>query len=177
MKSLRFLLAISMISPSLFCQDNDVNPVLTIEGGTIVGVMTPMKGIVAYKGVPFAAPPVGDLRWREPQAVVPWEGTKVADKYGAAAEQVTWDPESFYGKEWRASGSVPFSEDCLYLNIWTPAAGQTEKRRGMGCARCHPGFGNVPPWDSWLLLTPASVGRKPAPGVGQLRITRPDCSS
>ena len=42
--------------------------------------------------------------------------------------QVTWDPESFYGKEWRASGSVPFSEDCLYLNVWTPAAGQNNKK-------------------------------------------------
>ena len=44
---------------------------------------------------------------------------KVADKYGNAASQVTWDPESFYGREWRASGTVPFTEDCLYLNIWT----------------------------------------------------------
>jgi para-nitrobenzyl esterase len=128
MKILLFLLAILMISPSLFCQDKDANPVLTIEGGKVVGVMTPTKGTVAYKGIPFAAPPVGDLRWKEPQAVVPWEGTKVANKYGAAAKQVTWDPESFYGKEWRASGSVPFEEDCLYLNIWTPAAGQTDKK-------------------------------------------------
>jgi para-nitrobenzyl esterase len=128
MKNLCVLLAIWMISQSLFCQDKIVNPVLTIEGGKVVGVLTPTKGIVAYKGLPFAAPPVGDLRWKEPQAVVPWEGTKVADKYGAAAKQVTWDPQSFYGKEWRASGSVPFSEDCLYLNIWTPAAGQMDKK-------------------------------------------------
>jgi para-nitrobenzyl esterase len=68
------------------------------------------------------------LRWKEPQPVVPWKGVKTADKYGAAAEQVTWDPQSFYGKEWRASGSVPFNENCLYLNIWTPAAGQTDKK-------------------------------------------------
>jgi para-nitrobenzyl esterase len=53
---------------------------------------------------------------------------KVADKYGDAASQTTWDPESFYGREWRASGSVPFTEDCLYLNIWTPAAGETGKK-------------------------------------------------
>jgi para-nitrobenzyl esterase len=100
MKILLLLLAILMISPSLFCQDKDANPVLAIDGGKVVGVMTPTKGIVAYKGIPFAAPPVGDLRWKEPQPVVPWEGTKVANKYGAAAKQVTWDPQSFYGKEW-----------------------------------------------------------------------------
>jgi para-nitrobenzyl esterase len=104
------------------------NPVLTVEGGKIVGVKTPTEGIIACKGIPFAAPPVGDLRWREPQPVVPWKGVKVADTYGAAASQTTWDPSSFYGREWRASGSVPFSEDCLYLNVWTPAAGQTGKK-------------------------------------------------
>ena len=52
----------------------------------------------------------------------------VADSFGAAAMQVTWDPKSFYGREWRASGSVPFNEDCLYLNVWTPAAGKTDKK-------------------------------------------------
>ena len=104
------------------------NPVLSVEGGKIVGVETPTKGVIAYKGIPFAAPPIGDLRWREPQPVVPWDGVKLADTYGAAASQVTWDPNSFYGREWRASGSVPFEEDCLYLNLWTPAAGKTNKK-------------------------------------------------
>ncbi|MBN1924543.1 MAG: carboxylesterase family protein [Prolixibacteraceae bacterium] len=42
--------------------------------------------------------------------------------------QKTWDPESFYGREWRASGSVPFDEDCLYLNVWTPAPGKVSKK-------------------------------------------------
>ncbi len=106
----------------------DPNPVLTVEGGQIQGVETPTAGIVSYKGIPFAAPPVGDLRWREPQPVITWEGVKSADQYGAAAMQTTWDPNSFYGREWRASGSVPFSEDCLYLNIWTPAAGKPDSK-------------------------------------------------
>ncbi len=104
------------------------NPVLKIEGGQVTGVQTPTKGIIAYKGIPFAAPPLGDLRWKAPQPVIPWEGVKIADKYGDAASQVTWDPQSFYGREWQASGSVPFTEDCLYLNIWTPAAGKTGKK-------------------------------------------------
>lgn len=107
---------------------SESNPTLTIEGGQITGVPTATKGVIAYKGIPFAAPPVGELRWKEPQPVIPWEGVKKADSYGAAAMQVAWDPESFYGKEWRASGTVPFNEDCLYLNVWTPAAGQKDKK-------------------------------------------------
>ncbi len=104
------------------------NPVLTIEGGKVIGVQTATEGIIAYKGIPFAAPPVGDLRWKEPQPVIPWEGVMTADSFGAAAMQVTWNPNSFYGREWRASGSVPFDEDCLYLNVWTSAAGKTDKK-------------------------------------------------
>jgi len=126
MKKMSFFLLFFLVS--VLVAGNDSNPVLSIDGGKITGVTTPTKGIIAYKGIPFAAPPVGDLRWKEPQPVVPWSGVKVADTYGAAAMQVTWDPESFYGKEWRASGSVPFNEDCLYLNIWTPAAGQLNKK-------------------------------------------------
>ena len=125
------LMFLSMVL-SLVSRSQNQNPVLTIQGGQVKGVETPTKGVIAYKGVPFAAPPVGNLRWREPQAIVPWTGVKTADKYGAAAMQVTWDPNSFYGKEWRASGSVPFNEDCLYLNIWTPAAGNKSKKT----ARC-----------------------------------------
>lgn len=116
-----------LLSLTLWGQENS-NPVLTIEGGQVRGIATPTKGVIVYKGIPFAAPPVGKLRWKEPQPVLPWKGVKRADKYGAAAMQVTWDPQSFYGREWRASGSVPFNEDCLYLNIWTPAAGNKNKK-------------------------------------------------
>jgi para-nitrobenzyl esterase len=128
MKKTTFFLLMFVLTALIISKDKDSNPVLTIEGGKVIGVPTPTKGIIAYKGIPFAAPPVGKLRWKEPQPVVPWTGVKTADKYGAAAMQVTWDPNSFYGKEWRASGSVPFNEDCLYLNVWTPAAGKTDKK-------------------------------------------------
>jgi para-nitrobenzyl esterase len=124
--SVLLFLALAFVLTS--CSEKDANPVLAIEGGQVQGVETPTKGIIAYKGIPFAAPPVGNARWKEPQPVVAWQGVKVADKYGAAAMQVTWDPNSFYGKEWRASGSVPFNEDCLYLNLWTPAAGEKDKK-------------------------------------------------
>jgi para-nitrobenzyl esterase len=126
MRKLTFIL--SAVTVLLFVSCSGTNPILNIEGGKIVGTETPTKGIIAYKGIPFAAPPVGELRWREPQPVVPWEGVKEANTYGDAASQTTWDPNSFYGREWRASGSVPFTEDCLYLNIWTPSAGKTGKK-------------------------------------------------
>ena len=61
------------------------NPVLDIEGGKIQGVESSVKGVYIYKGIPFAAPPVGDLRWKEPQPVIPWEGVKVADTFSAKA--------------------------------------------------------------------------------------------
>ena len=126
MKIFSLFFLICMLSG--FVVSKELNPVLTVEGGKVIGVQTPTKGIIAYKGIPFAAPPVGDLRWKEPQPVVPWNGVKEANKFGAAAEQVSWDPKSFYGKEWQASGSVPFSEDCLYLNVWTPASGKKNKK-------------------------------------------------
>lgn len=126
MKKLSFFILAFMALAFTSCKES--NPVLTIEGGKIQGVPTSVEGIIAYKGIPFAAPPVGDLRWKEPQPVVPWEGVKIANKYGAAAMQSIWNPTSFYGREWRASDSAQFNEDCLYLNIWTPAAGQKDKK-------------------------------------------------
>ena len=67
------------------------NPVLDIEGGQIQGVESSVKGVYIYKGIPFAAPPVGDLRWKEPQPVIPWEGVKVADTFSAGSVQVNHD--------------------------------------------------------------------------------------
>src|SRR6187401_2132565 len=121
--SYRSLLLLSIVLPLTSWSQKNSNPVLTIKGGQVKGVETPTKGIIAYKGIPFAAPPFGKLRWRAPQPVMTWKGVKTADKYGSAAMQITWDPQSLYGKEWRASGSVALNEDYLYLNIWTSAAG------------------------------------------------------
>lgn len=71
MKKLSWFLLVCILSG--FVPSKDSNPVLTVEGGKIIGVETPTKGIIAYKGIPFAAPPVGDLRWKEPQPVIPWK--------------------------------------------------------------------------------------------------------
>ena len=94
------------------------NPVLEIEGGKIQGVESSVKGVYVYKGIPFAAPPVGDLRWKEPQPVVPWEGVKVADTFGPGAMQAKHDSSNPWTSEFYWE-DPEFSEDCLYLNVWT----------------------------------------------------------
>jgi para-nitrobenzyl esterase len=103
------------------------NPVLDITGGKIQGVESAAKGVYVYKGIPFAAPPVGELRWQEPQPVVPWEGVKIADTYGPGAVQAPHDSSNPWTSEfyWQ---DPEFSEDCLYLNVWTPAPGQPDKK-------------------------------------------------
>ena len=103
------------------------NPVLEIEGGKVQGVESSVKGVYIYKGIPFAAPPVGELRWKEPQPVVPWEGVKVADTFGPGAMQAKHDSSNPWTSEFYWE-DPEFSEDCLYLNVWTPAPGKAGKK-------------------------------------------------
>ena len=112
----------------LSCSGGEPNPVLTIEGGRIQGIQTLSEGVIVYKGIPYAAPPTGSLRWREPQPVIPWEGIRIAGNFGAAAIQNDQVPGSFYHKEFFAAGDPERSEDCLFLNIWTPAAGKPDRK-------------------------------------------------
>ena len=72
--------------------------------------------MLAYKGIPFAASPVGDLRWRPPQPPEPWEGERDATEFGASCHQAPAADEGFY-----AQPELTESEDCLFLNIWVPA--------------------------------------------------------
>ena len=81
------------------------------ESGTISGVSA--NGLSFFKGIPFAAPPVGDLRWRAPVHAAPWKGTRKADAFAPACMQV--------GVSMPGETPPAVSEDCLYLNIWTPA--------------------------------------------------------
>lgn len=126
------LLSIALLAlASCSSQQSANNPVLTIEGGQIQGVVSNDPDVLVYKGVPYAAAPVGDLRWRAPQPVKAWEGVKVADTWGAAAMQNSGKATGdFYWKEFYAAGDPQFSEDCLFLNIWTPAeaAAHAEKK-------------------------------------------------
>ncbi len=95
-------------------------PSATVTGGSIRG--TESGGVRVFKGIPYAAPPVGDLRWAAPDPVVPWQGTREAAEFGPDCPQAPYDPQSMYYRPPR-----PQSEDCLCLNVWT-AAQPNEKR-------------------------------------------------
>ncbi len=111
----------------LACTSEPANPVLTIEGGQVQGVLCDNPGVYAYKGIPYAAPPIGDLRWKAPQPVVPWEGVLVADSFGHPGYQAVHYPGG-YTTEWGYGDEAPYSEDCLYLNVYTKAPGQVDKK-------------------------------------------------
>lgn len=97
-------------------------PQVKTANGVLEGVLEP-SGIRAFKGVPFAQPPVGELRWKEPQPVKNWQTTRKADKFGPRAMQ-----RAIFGDMgFRSDG---MSEDCLYLNVWTPAKSATENPGG-----------------------------------------------
>jgi para-nitrobenzyl esterase len=87
-------------------------PAVKTANGLVQGIQR--SGISIYKGIPYAQPPLGDLRWREPQPVKNWDGVWKADHFSAKAMQLP----IYSDMQFRSSG---MSEDCLYLNIWTPA--------------------------------------------------------
>jgi para-nitrobenzyl esterase len=93
---------------------------VTVDSGTLQGFAGEVPGIRVFEGIPFAAPPVGDLRWREPGPVVPWTGVLMATRFGPRPMQ-----GSLYS-DMRFRDKGP-SEDCLYLNVWTPAKAAGEK--------------------------------------------------
>ncbi len=86
-----------------------------IANGVLESTAAPKDGVRSFKGIPFAQPPVGDLRWREPQPPKNWTGVRNADQFGPRCMQRT-SPGADY---WFRSNGM--SEDCLYLNVWTPA--------------------------------------------------------
>ena len=90
-------------------------PPVKVTGGEVSGLYE--SGLSIFKGIPFAAPPVGALRWKAPAPVAPWTGTRKADSFANACMQA---PNT-------QGNTAPVSEDCLYLNVWTPARTTTAK--------------------------------------------------
>ncbi len=113
MKKILFLL----VSTFIFLSCKSVNPlIVATDKGTIEGYQE--NEILIYKGVPFAAPPVDDLRWKAPEVHQPWEGILPTKNFSASPMQRRPEPFMMWTEEFIAPPE-PLSEDCLYLNIWT----------------------------------------------------------
>jgi para-nitrobenzyl esterase len=114
MKSIAAMFCLALVSTAVMAQltSDKSLPTVKTANGLLQG--TQLSGISMFKGVPYAQPPTGDLRWKEPQPVKNWEGTRRADHFSARAMQLP----IYSDMNFRSAG---VSEDCLYLNIWTPA--------------------------------------------------------
>jgi len=115
---------VAMIAPALNATSGLQEPI-ALDGGQVTGTPTIQwtYGVRLFRGIPYAAPPIGNLRWRAPQPVTAWQGVLRADHFSPACMQLPTDTE---GNAWR-EGHVPVSEDCLYLNIWTPARSASDR--------------------------------------------------
>lgn len=116
---MKFILIFLLFPLVGFAQSIDsINLRVTTVSGTLEGTYD--SGIRIFRGIPFAQPPVGDLRWREPQPVERWEGVRSANTFGPRAMQ-----RPIFGDMVFRSDGV--SENCLYLNVWTPTSSADEK--------------------------------------------------
>jgi para-nitrobenzyl esterase len=95
------------------------NPIVKTRYGTVSGVTDPVSQVSSFKGLPFAAPPVGDLRWRPPMPPAAWKGVRDATQFGSSCMQRVHGDFLPWTKEFLVQNKV--SEDCLYLNVWTPS--------------------------------------------------------
>lgn len=113
-----FVVAIALataLAGSVFAQD-----LVKTANGMLEGTSDKSSGVRSFKGIPFAEPPVGDLRWKPAQPAKNWQGARKADKFGPRCMQ-----RAIFGDmQFRSNG---MSEDCLYLNVWTPARTGKEK--------------------------------------------------
>lgn len=122
MKNLVIFLAFLAFAYTVKAQptyNSDTQPIVETQSGKLSGEN--QGNIDVFKGIPYAAPPVGELRWRPPQPAKRWEGVRDANNFGANCAQAGWPPKP----GGIADGS---SEDCLYLNIWRPAGAKADKK-------------------------------------------------
>jgi para-nitrobenzyl esterase len=100
-----------------------------IKNGLVRGLPAADPRITSFKGIPFAAPPIGQNRWRAPQPAPDWDGYLEAFQFGPIAMQATpgINKDNVYDFEWHVDPHVPMGEDCLHLNVWTPATSPEDK--------------------------------------------------
>ena len=101
------------------------NPVVRVETGMLEGVESIVPGVRVFKGIPYAQPPVGELRWRPPQPPVKWDGIRKADKFSDSCIQNLARSRNPWTKEFMVQNQA--SEDCLCLNVWTASKAQAKR--------------------------------------------------
>lgn len=140
---LGFVGILLIMSTHITAQPAGLPAVIQLDSGAISGIA---GEVTVFKGIPFAAPPVGDMRWRPPQPAAPWQGVRVCTAFGSICPQ----PQQALMRINQAGQS----EDCLYLNVWTPAKAQAERLpvmvwiHGGGCTT---GAGSLPIYDGTRL--------------------------
>lgn len=102
-----------------------IDPIVKTQYGVLQGQVNTDGNVVAFKGIPYAEPPVGDLRWKDPQPPIAWDGTRDATKFCSSCIQVKAGSRNPWTEEFMVQDSI--SEDCLFLNIWTPAKTTEDK--------------------------------------------------
>jgi carboxylesterase type B len=118
------LIACAVFSSGAFATAQIVGPV-KVQGGLVEGVAAADPSIITFMGIPYAAPPVGELRWRAPQPVMAWSYVRIADKFAPSCVQKLVYERKPWTHEFMTHTDV--SEDCLYINVWTPAKSANEK--------------------------------------------------
>jgi para-nitrobenzyl esterase len=121
------LVFVSLLGCISFTPAPDDLGTIKTEAGPISGTKNKAGDIHIFKGIPFAAPPLGELRWKAPQPVKPWSGIKKCETFGPSPMQNKPAPFSMWSAEFLIPAQ-PISEDCLYLNVWTKAKSAGEKR-------------------------------------------------
>ncbi|MBZ5606875.1 MAG: carboxylesterase family protein [Acidobacteriia bacterium] len=116
---MRFLIGCLVVVPLVAAIENPVR----VESGELAGIPGSNPAVRVFKGIPYAAPPVGELRWRAPKSAPKWEGVRQADHYSFQCMQTPYPAGGPYH-----AGVEPLSEDCLYLNIWTAAKSAKDRR-------------------------------------------------
>lgn len=109
--------ALAGLLVTLFASGAFANDQVKTDGGIVEGMNAASPGVRVFRGIPFAAPPVGELRWRAPEPVRPWKGVVKASEFGPRCMQAPVFSDMIF----RDRADKPMSEDCLYLNVWTPA--------------------------------------------------------
>ena len=124
-----FLMLAVLISSNLIAKNQvKETKIMTVTGGKIIGTLSEDSKIAIYKGIPYATPPVENLRWKAPQKVASWDGVKETKNFGASAIQPKQGPFMMWTKEFIIEPETGYSEDCLNLNVWTENNSSNNKK-------------------------------------------------